>query len=186
MKSKYFIAIGFIVFVAFFAYCQYSYNKMFRPYGDKGKAYETWETSNGNFKIKVTAYNETGVYLPGAYYVYEATPISSNNWQEFAFFRVDDPNPITRDRIRFVNDQIAYIFTTNDYLVSLDAGSGWNFWKPRTQPPNGEYVPWAILEATVMQDGTGTIELERYDDQLNKVVSLQLYTRDYGQKWDER
>jgi hypothetical protein len=76
----------------------------------RGSAYESWEASNNIFKVKITAYHETGVILPGAYFACQAAPVDSDDWTEFASFRVDDPISIPRDRLRFVSDRVGYIF----------------------------------------------------------------------------
>src|SRR5436853_3272886 len=66
-----------------------------------GAIAETWETSNGSFKIRVDRhFEENGGFVAGAYYVFRSSPTGSDAWRDIMTFRHDDPNPIPRDQVR--------------------------------------------------------------------------------------
>ena len=183
MKPKYLALIALAALIGGFAYIYWTFGRMFRPYGDRVDAYETWEAANNAFKVKITAHYETNVYMGGAYYVCEALPPGSDRWREFKVFRVDDPNPVPRERFRFVSDQIAYFYMGDDFVVTVDAGRTWSTWKPILTQPNGDSVHWGIEEAHVAADGTGEAKLWRYDQTVDKIVDLKVRTNDYGRSW---
>lgn len=156
---------------------------MFRPLGDRGEVYETFETANNTFKVRMSALYEEHVYMPGAYLVYESAPIDSNNWREFLAYRTDDVIPIPRERFRFLNEQTAYVCLSYDIAVTLDGGKTWKIWKPLFPLSNGELMYWAITEARIEPDGTGQAIVENYDEQKKAEVSLEIRTKDFGQTW---
>jgi hypothetical protein len=144
-----------------------------------------WETANQTFKVRATAFHETGVYLPGAYFAFQTAAVGSAEWNEFAVFRVDDPIPIARDSLRFINERVAYIFIAEGYVVTVDGGRTWSKWEPRLPLPDGQSIYWTIKELHVERDGTGAAKLWRYDEQVKDIVNLDVFTKDYGQHWDE-
>lgn len=156
---------------------------MFRPLGERGAIYETFETSNNTFKLKMTARYEENVYMPGAYLIYESAPIDSDKWREFLSYRTDDAIPIPRKTFRFLNEQTAYIYLAYDFAVTLDGGRTWKIWKPLFQESNGQSSYWAITEARVEADGTGQAKVENYDEQKKARVALEIRTEDFGQSW---
>ena len=181
MKAKHLILILVVVLVI--GAPIYAFYLFSRPWGDRGKAYESWETSNNTFRVKITAHYEANVYLPGAFYVCESATVGSDEWREFMVFRVDDANPIPRGLFRYVNDETAYIFMSDDFVVTVDGGRSWSVWKPILPQPNGEKVYWAFKEARVEADGTGKAKLWRYDEQVKEIVYVEIQTRDYGRSW---
>ena len=185
MKPKYILLILAIGLVGISAFVWYQFSRAFRFPGDRGAVYDTWETANNNFKIRMTAYYEEGIYMPGAFYTCESATLSSNEWREFKAFRGDDTVPLSRlnDRFRFVNDQTAYFYTADDFLVTTDAGRNWFVWKPILPMPSGHPIYWAITEAKVEANGTGRAKLEAYDEETKKGLSLEVSTADYGRNW---
>lgn len=184
MRAKYIILITVGALAGLVVYSLYTFNQMFRLYGDRGRAYETWETANNVFKVRVTAYQEANVYLPGAYFACESAPIGSNEWREFKVFRVDDPNPIPRKLFSFVSDQVAYIYMANDFVVTVDGGQSWSVWKPILPQPDGERVYWAFKEASVEPNGKGKAKLWRYDERVKDLVYTEIQTQDFCRNWN--
>lgn len=182
MKAKHIVLMVVISIPCVLAYSCY---RLVRFPGDRGEVYDSWETANETFKVRMTAYYEEGIFMPGAFYTCESAPVGSDDWQEFKAFRGDDAVPLSRlnDRFRFVNDRTAYFYTANDFLVTLDAGYKWSVWKPVLPQSNGERVYWAITEAHVESDGTGRAKLWNYDEQIKDAVTLEISTKDYGQNW---
>jgi hypothetical protein len=184
MKAKHIVLIVVISIPCALAYSCY---RLVRFPGDRGEVYDTWETANETFKVRMKAYYEVGIYMPGAFYTCESAPAGSNEWREFKAFRGDDAIPLSRlnQRFRFVNAQSAYFYTADDFLVTLDSGRNWSFWRPPTlTQPDGTRVYWAIMEAHVNEDGTGKAKLWNYDERIKAGVSMEASTKDYGQNWD--
>src|SRR5205809_6977236 len=91
-----------------------------------GPIAETWETTNGSFRIRVDRHNEeNGGFVPGAYYVFRSAPVGSEAWRDIMTFRHDDPNPIPRDQVRFLNDRVGFVFMGWMYAVTSDSGATW-------------------------------------------------------------
>src|SRR5262245_26204601 len=111
-----------------------------RPYGDRGKVYETQEVSNGTFKVRIAAHYETGVFLGGAYFVFYAAAEGSNDWREFIWKRRDDPIPIPGSLFHFVNEYIGHVSTGAKYTVTMDGGRTWRYWEAEKElPPDWQY-----------------------------------------------
>lgn len=181
MKSKHIILAVIIIIAGIATYRCYQFAQFFRFPGDRGEVYETWETANETFKVRITAYYEVGIYMPGAFWVCESGLVGSNGWREFKVFRLDDPIPILRERFRFVNEQTAYYYMADDFLVTVNGGRSWSNWKPFL--PQYGNPRWGIREAHIEADGTGRAKLERYDERTDARVSIEVRTEDYGQSW---
>lgn len=154
-----------------------------RPYGDRGASYEAWEQANRTFKVRATAYYEVGVFMPGAYFAFESSPEGADEWEEFAVFKVDDEDPIPRESVRFVKEDVAYVHMRDAYVVTVDGGRCWTRWEPLIAPPGGQEVHWSIERVNVGPDGKGSASLQRYDERVKERVSLVVRTEDYGLRW---
>ncbi len=186
IKSKHITLMVIIGVVGFVTYSCYTFSRAFRFPGDRGEIYDTWETANEAFKVRMRAYYEVGIYMPGAFYTCESAPAGSNEWREFKAFRGDDAVPLSylNQRFRFINAQTAYFYTADDFLVTLNGGRNWSVWKPILPQSNGERVHWAIMEAYVGADGTGKATLRNYDEQIKDAVLSEVVIKDYGQSWN--
>lgn len=183
VKPKHILLIFIVGVLSVLGYSCVKFSMMFRPLGDRGAVYETFETANNTFKVRMTALNEEDVYMPGAYLVYESAPIDSDKWREFLAYRTDDAIPIPRERFRFLNEQTAYVCLWYDFAVTLDGGRTWKTWKPLFPQSNGELLYWTITEVSVEADGTGQAKIESYDEQKRDRVALDIRTEDFGQSW---
>jgi hypothetical protein len=145
-----------------------------------------WETSNGRFSIRVTAYAEdNGGFVAGAYYVFESARMRSNDWREIMTFRHDDPVPIPREQIRFVSDQVSYLFMGWKYAVTTDGGVTWSVWTADRDLPNWECCNYALIrDVTIEKDGKGFMQLKPSQDRRGEVPELR--TQDYGRHWDPK
>jgi hypothetical protein len=74
---------------------------------DRGAVIERREVFNARFKLRVTAYREKAIMTPGAFYVFQSG-LKDDEWREILTVLTDEPIPIPRENIRFVDDQIAY------------------------------------------------------------------------------
>lgn len=141
---------------------------------------ERWETSNKVLRIRVTSYaEENGGFVPGAYYVFEATKLDSTNWQEVMTFRHDDPAPIPKDQVRFVNDEIAYFFMVYEYAITTDGGSTWLVRDIVTDLPDWQQNRPSIKDIRIAPDGSGIMELR---SSTNRQEGTRR-TKDYGRHW---
>ena len=152
--------------------------------GDRGSVYDSWGAANGTFQVRITAYNEVGIFMPGAFFSFETAPVDSDDWREFKDFRTDDPVPVRMfsERFRFVNASTAYVSTGDEFLLTQDSGRTWSAWRPTFLASNGERIGWNIREVRVESDGTGKAGLSRFDDQ-GKEMHFDSFTGDYGQIW---
>jgi hypothetical protein len=144
---------------------------------------ERWETTNGTVDIRVTAYGEDNAGLDaGAYYVFESKRAGSKDWHEITTFRHDDPVQIPREQVRFVSDQISYVFMGWMYSVTTDRGSTWSVWTAEKNLPNWECCNYRLIrDVTIAKDGKGVMQLKPIQDRRGEV--LELRTSDYGRHW---
>jgi hypothetical protein len=151
-----------------------------RP-GPSETVLEKWESRRGNLTIVVTAYSEEKSFVPGAYYSFEAVD-GSNVKREIMTFRHDDPVPINKDGIVFVNDQIAYVFMGWMYAATTDGGKSWQVWNAEK-----DFRGWTCCNYRLIQDirlspdGTGRMKLNLNSRQRDETPEL--YTYDYGRHW---
>lgn len=147
---------------------------------------ERWETSNGTFNIRVTAYAEhNGGFVAGAYYVFECASSGSNRWRELMTFRHDDPVPIPREQVRFIGDRIGYVFMGWMYAVTTDGGLTWSIWTAKKDLPNWECCNYRLIrDVSVAKDGAGVMQLTPIQNRRGEVSELR--TRDYGRHWSKQ
>jgi hypothetical protein len=186
MKSKHFFLAALVVLVALVTYSSlksaFSYSRF--P-GDKGAAYETAEMRNESFRVRITAFRETGIFTPGAFFVFESAPLDSDDWQAFWDYRADEPVSIPREQFHFVNDRTAYFYGYNDFLMTNNAGQSWSHWKPALPDSGGKTYQWGIREANIDACGKGKMKLERYDEQLKARATSEIFTENFGQSWNQ-
>ena len=145
-----------------------------------GEVTERWEVTGTAFKLRVTKHAERGFKLVGgAYYVFEATAAESHTWTEIMTVRHDDPDPIPREQVRIVNDQVGYFFMLNKYAVTTDGSVTWFSWDVIKDFPKWQSNHAIIKEVRLASDGSGTMTL-------TSVVTRQvheLHTKDFGRHW---
>lgn len=150
--------------------------------GTRGKVLDRWETTNATFRVRVTAYKENVLIVPGTYYVFQSAPVRSEVWQEIMTLKFDGPAQIPREQVRFVDDRVAYAFMGETYSVTTDGGHTWTLWNSeaalRNQP---DVVSRSIKMVSIRADGTGTMQL--YEHPYQKGATPTLRTEDYGRHW---
>jgi hypothetical protein len=145
-----------------------------------GKLIETWETTNKTFKVRVNKYaEESGGFVAGAYYAFESTRVVSDKWKEFMIIHHDDPDPIPHEQVRFVNDQVGYVFMVYKYAVTTDSGDTWALWDIVKDLPDWQRSRAAIKEVQIAPDGSGKMILTPFTNQ----PAPELHTKDYGRHW---
>lgn len=155
------------------------------PY--KAEVVETWETQDSPIRIRVDKHIERGGFvqaLNGAYYVFHSeSGKGSNQWRQVAEIRLDDPNDIPRDQVRFAGDSVGYFFIGNDYAVTNDAGESWRISKI-CQYLRADEPCAGIKDLLIFSNGMGTVTIHsssKYNDGL-KILE----TADFGKSWREK
>ncbi|HMG72320.1 MAG TPA: hypothetical protein VK582_02375 [Pyrinomonadaceae bacterium] len=142
---------------------------------------ETSEFQRGERKIVVTAYAEKNSFVPGAYYSFEAID-GSNHRVPIMTFRHDDPVPINKKGVVFLNGDIAYVFMGWMYAVTTDGGSSWQVWSADKDLPGWKCCNYDLIEDVhLASDGTGRMRLNPIPQRQGEVPELQ--TKDYGRHW---
>jgi hypothetical protein len=154
---------------------------VFGPY--MGRVIESWETSNQTFKVRVDSHAEENTFVGGAYYVFRSAPSGSDAWREIMTFRHDDPNPIPRDQVHFVNDRVGYVFMGWMYAVTTDSGASWTVWDAEKDLPKWDCCNYRLIATVKIEaSGTGTMILDPIHQRQGEV--RQLHTKDFGQHWN--
>ncbi|HEU0251597.1 MAG TPA: hypothetical protein VFR12_01110 [Pyrinomonadaceae bacterium] len=185
MKSRHLTFVAVVSTVAAMFAVSYVSWLIVRFPGDRGPVYDTWGSANETFQVRMTAYREVGIMMPGAFYTFESAPLGSDEWREVKSFRGDDAIPLRTlsERFRFVNANTAYFYTSGEFFLTRDGGRNWSAWHPYLPEPDGTHVSWAIMNARVESNGTGKAYLWRYDETTKGEAKLQVFTRDYGWNW---
>jgi hypothetical protein len=147
----------------------------------RGKVVDTWEATNGSFRIQIEQYEEQSTYPApaGAYYVFRSAVNVSDSWNEIMTFRHDDPVPIPRDHVHFVNEQVAYVFMGWLYAVTTDGGRTWSVWNGSKDPAFSKTYNYKLIrEVSISSEGNGKMLLKLIGD-----TKVELKTKDYGRRW---
>lgn len=146
-----------------------------------GEVKERWEVTGTIFRLRVTKHDERGFRLiGGAYYVFESAATGSDRWTKIMTVQHDDPDPIPREQVRIVSDQVGYVFMLNKYAVTMDGGATWFTWDAVRDFPDWQGNPANIKEVRLAPDGTGTMTLTSI---ANRQVR-EFHTKDYGRHWN--
>lgn len=156
------------------------------PQGAKrGPMIETWQTSADDLRIRITAYKEEGVYLPGTYYVFESTAMGTDRFTEFMVFRHDDRPGIPRDQVRFVDKAVCYVFMGWIYAVTTDGGAKWSTWNAKEDLPGWRCCNYRLISRIEMSTtGEGSMKLNPITGRPGE--SAELRTQDFGRRWTIR
>ena len=150
----------------------------------RGAVIEQWHSDNKPFKIRVTAYEETGANVNGAYYLFEAAPSGSDHWREIMTFRHDDDPKIPANQVRYVNDDIGYVFMGWMYAVTTDAGRTWSVWSAEKDLPDWQCCNYKLIsDVTIGSDGRGEMRLNPIEGRRGEVAELR--TNNYGRHWTQ-
>lgn len=148
--------------------------------------YEQREVTNESFKMRITAYKEKGVLLPGVYFVFRSALSETDKWQDVITVKGDEPISIRPQQLGFVGPRIGYGFIGSYYMVTTDAGNNWSIWHAEKQLFDDEYKkrnnlsPY-IEEILIQPDGTGRMRLYQYFSERER--GSDLFTTDYGLHW---
>jgi hypothetical protein len=180
--KSYFLRLtcALVIFICGFGGCTQS---------KQGDIVESWETTNGYFKVRVVAYKERphSIGLPGTFYVFSSSLVNEDSWQAAMVFRHDDRPLIPRNNIRFANDQIGCIFMESMYAVTTDAGKTWFTWDATKNVADWSWYKYGyIRDVQLSSDGTGLMVMRPRDDPARKDFAEHLFlTNDFGRHWDK-
>jgi len=147
-----------------------------------GGVTETWESQSQHFKIRVDRRAERDAFLPGAFYVFQSAASDSGQWREVMTFRHDDPVPIPREQVGFVNDRVGYVFVGWMYAVTTDGGETWTVWDAGKDLPNWVCCNYGLIKGVRLEpDGAGVMTLDPIPQRRGEVPELR--TKDYGRHW---
>lgn len=147
----------------------------------RGKVIDRFETTNGRFRVQIIQYDEQGAYPApaGAYYVFRSAIDASDSWTEIMTFRHDDPVPIPKDHVQFVNERVGYVFMGWLYAVTTDEGRSWTVWDASKDPVLSKSYKYDLIgEIDITPEGSGRMVL--------KLVGSRdaiLKTKNYGRQW---
>lgn len=169
--------LGLCIASGTFATCQSSHARQGNRINEK------WETTNNTFKVQITAYaEENRGFVGGAYYLFRSAEDNSESWNDIMTFRHDDPVPIPREQVRFVNDRIGYVFMGWMYAATTDGGRSWSVWDARKDLPDWSCCNYRLIQDVRMQlDGVGRMTLNPIPGRPAEASELE--TQDYGQSW---
>ena len=148
----------------------------------RGKLIESWESIGKSLKFRVEEYGETNTYVAGAYYDFRYTLVGSENWSTIMTFRHDDPVPIPRKNVRFVNDQIAYVFMGWKYAITTDSGKTWSLWNAETDLPGWRCCNYELIgDIDIRPNGSGKMTTNQILGRSGELPVL--HTTDFGRHW---
>lgn len=146
---------------------------------------DVYEADNGVFRIRVTAYAEKRGFVSGAYYLFQCSSKSVDDWRKIMVFRHDDAIPIRRDQIHFLAASSAYLFMGWMYAVTVDGGKSWSVWNAEEDLVGWRCCNYEYLQGVDLgRDGNGIMHLDTNRDVGVKLRCL--YTQDYGRHWGPR
>lgn len=138
------------------------------------------EKENTDFNVKITSFRERRAFaqsLAGASYVFEVKTKNEENWREIMSIDYDDPLPIDKNSISFVNEKIGFVFLIKKYAISVDGGVTWKVWDLGNSSSVEIDPSCRIRNVKIEEKGKGLMNLKC--NNTNKV----LITNDYGISW---
>ncbi len=148
---------------------------------DTKKVVESWETGNQQLKIRVASYPENiHLLYGGAYYVFESS--RNGEWVEIMTVRHDDLTPIDKNGVKFVNENICYVYSGSGFAVTTDVGNTWTLWDGREHNYLDKEVEYGVItKIEIRSDGQGEMIVWVFAPNKNDCQTV--LTSDYGQTW---
>ncbi|MFN6964693.1 MAG: hypothetical protein ACK4S4_13130 [Pyrinomonadaceae bacterium] len=96
-------------------------------------------------------------------------------------FRHDDPVPINKNAVRFVTNDVAYVYVGWKYAVTTDGGEHWAVWDAEQNWPGWQCCKYSFIRhVELAADGSGKMQV---DDSQNETSLVELTTSNYGESW---
>ncbi|HMT07494.1 MAG TPA: hypothetical protein PKA82_05780 [Pyrinomonadaceae bacterium] len=150
----------------------------------KGDNFESWQTGNENFQIRVEAFHESnGGFVPGAFYQFASITTDTTEWKQIMTFRHDDPIQIERHKAHLVDDNVGFVFMGWMFASTADAGKTWTTWNACDKAAAFKVCNYqGIREVQMLPDGSGVMTLSTRPE---TEPSPKLVTKDFGRTWSE-
>lgn len=146
--------------------------------GCGGKPFDKWVAGDENFKIVVKAYHEQYRYNAGTYYEFEF--LKDRQTRLIMTFRHDDPNPIDRKSVVFVNDKVIYAYMGWKFVVTTDGGETWSTWDAENALAEWKCCNYYLIDSVILnENGMGKMQLRK----TKNMPARTLVTSDYGKSW---
>ncbi|NIP28070.1 MAG: hypothetical protein GWN67_14660 [Phycisphaerae bacterium] len=149
----------------------------------KGELFESYFFEGSNLSIRVEARHQQGflLFVPGAYYDYEAKSKNSDVWKPIFTILFDDPVEIPKDQIKEIKKQVVYMFIGWVYSVTTDGGKTWYTWNgnPEQAQYTGDMYGF-IDEIQIDANGLGVMIIRDRQGDLEE-----LHTKDFGKTWEK-
>jgi hypothetical protein len=134
----------------------------------------TWVSPGDVFSVRLLANTRCGEY------VFQSDPTGSGRWNEVFRFQHEARPQIPQEEVRFLSENMGYIFIGRMYAVTTDGGRGWSVWDPKAEMTEGSInIDRAIQEVRLGLDGRGWMRIGPQSESEQQ----QLVTRDYGKSW---
>jgi hypothetical protein len=91
----------------------------------------------------------------------------------------DDPEPINKNSIVFINDYTAYVFMIRKFAVTTNGGINWAIWDAGNVQPAHVDPSCRIQTVNIAETGRGNINMK-----CNK-AEVNLFTNDFGVSWQQ-
>lgn len=149
----------------------------------QGPVVEEWQTQNSKFQVRVQ--RRPDLYGFGTYYyIFDSAPSGSNSWREVVRLLHDEPIPLPKNQIRFVNDEVGFLFMELKYAVTTDGGKTWSVFDFVKQYDPQRHDFSRIANVEVLRDGSGTVRMYGFEGTLKESPSF--YTEDFGKRWSPK
>jgi hypothetical protein len=158
---------------------QTSIIKKYETAKELGPVIEEYETSNSSFKIRAQLRQELK-FLPGSYIKFQSAVINENSWQDILTVYDEDSNPIPREQMRFINENVGYFFIRSFHAVTTNKGQTWTIYD-LSKEASYKCSFMLIDEVKMNADGTGEMIVYAHDDEKKNIPKI--HTSDFGQRW---
>jgi len=143
---------------------------------------ETWQTNNGPLKVRITKSSGPGIFATGATYVFESSR-NDDDWQEIATVSKDLSEPIDKENIQFVDDQVAFVYMRWMFAVTTNGGAEWTVWDAQDYKYSNVKIEWGVIKSvSINSDGIGEMMLWVFPSSSD---CLALSSQDFGRTWVE-
>ena len=140
-----------------------------------------WESGGPNLRVRFTSYTLKDTEPVGPYCTVESMVAGSGEWTSiFSLRQSEINNSSVRNHVRFISDQIAYVFVGSQYAGTTDGGRTWFSWDATEAECCSDPL---IRDVHIAPNGTGNMQLVTSDP---KRAVLDLQTSDYGRRWFQK
>ena len=161
--------------------CVYLRGLYFRVYGFNPEVLNSVTFNGPTCKVRITSYSRVFLMSSGPVYKFESRPVGSSQWREFLSFEQDDLIDIGPEWVKFVDNNVAFVYIGWMFAVSTDGGHQWSVWNGSRDEHLRDELNYKLIESVAINlDGSGEMLLK-----LSSMPSdrYRLTTVDYGKNW---